>query len=121
MRFGSKIKACATALALILLKVPAYADPTVMLGLSLNFGGGESKLGATAKLLSNDAPNEFVGAAGITYFFDDGSVGLDAGLGYTFDNSAVTFTYDFLNESPQLSAGWADIAQPRPKSIDTIC
>lgn len=102
-----------TAILTLLLSCPAYADPTFMVGLSLNFGGGqEPALGVTGKVLSSDQPDEVVGAAGATYFFD-GYWGLDAGLGYTFDNSAITLTYDFLNERPQISAGWAD--------IDSVC
>lgn len=98
-----------TALVTVLLSCPTYADPTVMLGVSINFGGGEKPaMGLTAKVLSSDRPDEVVGAAGATYFFD-GYWGLDAGVGYTFDNSAVTLTYDFLNSRPQFSAGWADI------------
>lgn len=87
-----------------------------MLGLSLNFGGGETKLGATVKILSDNRPDKVVGAAGVTYFFDDGDIGLDAGIGYTFKGGAATLTYDFLNQSPQLSAGLANI-----KEITSIC
>jgi hypothetical protein len=114
--FKNTKMAAATAIILVLTQVPAFADPAVMLGLSLNFGGDESKLGATAKILSDNRPEEVVGAAGVTYFFDDGSVGLDAGIGYTFKGGAATFTYDFLNQSPQLSIGLANI-----KEINSVC
>jgi hypothetical protein len=98
-----------TALLTLLLSSPTFADPTVMLGLSVNFGGGEKPaLGLTGKVLSSDQPEEVVGAVGATYFFD-GYWGLDAGVGYTFDQSAITLTYDFMNSRPQFSAGWADI------------
>lgn len=104
-----KLLVSSTAMALVISACPTYADPTVMVGFSMNFGGGEKPaLGLTAKILSSDRVNETVGAAGVTYFFD-GYWGLDAGIGYTFDGSAITLTYDFLNERPQLSAGWADI------------
>lgn len=104
-----KSLAGSTALVTILLTSPVLADPAVMVGLSVNFGGGEKPaMGLTGKILSSDQPEEVVGAAGATYFFD-GYWGLDAGIGYTFDNSAVTLTYDFLNSRPQLSVGWADI------------
>jgi hypothetical protein len=104
-----KSLASSTALATLLLSCPSYADPTVMIGLALNFGGGEKPaLGLTGKVLSSNKEDEVVGAAGATYFFD-GYWGLDAGIGYTFDDSAVTLTYDFLNKRPQISAGWADI------------
>ena len=109
--FPIKKVVCATSMLLLLSQVPAYAEPGVMLGLSLNFGGGESRLGATAKVLSDNRSNEFVGAAGVTYFFDNSGIGLDAGIGRTFDGGAITFTYDFVNKSPQLSAGF----------INTVC
>jgi hypothetical protein len=116
MAFKNIKTAAATAVVLVLSQVPAYAESSVMLGLSLNFGGGESKLGATAKILSDNRPKKVVGAAGVTYFFDDGSIGLDAGIGYTFKGGATTFTYDFLNQSPQLSIGLANI-----KEIKSVC
>ncbi len=105
-----KSLASTTALAMLLMACPTYADPTVMVGISMNFGGGEKPaLGLTGKVLSSDRADEVVGVAGATYFFD-GYWGLDAGVGYTFDDGAVTLTYDFLNKRPQLSAGWADIS-----------
>ena len=120
MRYRTRPVSGATALIMIFTQVPAYAEPAVMVGLALNFGGGESRLGATAKVLSNNEPDKFVGASGVTYFFDDKSFGFDAGLGYTFDGGAVTLTYDFTNQSPQIAAGLADI-KPRPKPIETVC
>lgn len=109
MKFSKKSLACATGLAFIISNVPAYADPTVMFGLALNFGASGTKIGATAKVLSSNEPNEVVAAAGVSYFFDDGSIGTDAGLGYTFDGGAVTLTYDFSHGSPQISGGVANI------------
>jgi hypothetical protein len=87
----------------------AYADPSVMLGLALNFGGGKSvSTGVTMKVLSSDEPHTFVGAAGVSYFFDNGGYfGADLGVGRTFDSAAATISYDFLNQRPQISAGWA--------------
>ena len=96
-----------SALLTLLLACPSYAEPAIMLGISMNFGGGDAPvLGVTGKVLSSNRPDELVGAVGATYFFDN-NWGLDAGIGYTFDHSAVTLTYDFMNKRPQLSAGWA--------------
>ena len=108
----------ATAIALILSQVPAYAEPALMLGLSLNFGGGRSKVGVTSKVLSGNEPDQVVGAAGITYFFDDTGIAFDAGVGYTLDGGAITFTYDFTNGSPQVSVGSVDTKDP---VIQTVC
>lgn len=107
----------ATALSFILGTVPAYADPAFMVGLAMNFGGGASKAGITGKVLSSNIANEFVGAAGMTYFFSDQSVGFDAGVGYTFDGSSVTFTYDFTNNQPQIAVG----ASNTKEKINSVC
>jgi hypothetical protein len=87
----------------------AYADPAVVLGLALNFGGGKPvSTGVTMKVLSSDKPDTFVGAAGLSYFLDNGGhFGADLGVGRTFDNAAATISYDFLNQRPQIAAGWA--------------
>lgn len=100
-----------TALTLIFLNGPAAADLTFMFGISMNFGSGQAPAyGITSKVLTGNQKNKVVGAAGATYFFDQGGYfGLDAGIGYTLKDSAITLTYDFLNNRPQLSAGWADI------------
>jgi hypothetical protein len=100
-----------TALASMMMTTVALAEGTLMLGLSLNFGGGkESAYGVTAKVLSSNVDNSVVGAAGVSYFFDNGGyLGADLGLSYTFDNSATVLSYDFLNNRPQISAGCADI------------
>lgn len=101
-----------TALASVLLASQAAADPTVMLGLSFNFGGNAPvSTGLTLKLLSDDEADSFVGAAGVSYFFDNGGYfGLDAGIGYLFEGDvATTLTYDFINDRPQFSIGYADV------------
>lgn len=101
-----------TALASALMASQAAADPAVMIGLSFNFGGSAPvSTGLTLKLLSDDDANSFVGAAGVSYFFDNGGYfGLDAGIGYLVDsNVATTLTYDFINDRPQFSVGYADV------------
>ena len=100
-----------TAVISLFMGSAAMAEPTFMLGLAINFGGGSAPaVGITGKVLSSDVRDRVVGAAGLSYFFDNGGYfGADVGLGYTFNNSAVTLGYDFLNKRPQVSAGWADI------------
>ena len=101
-----------TALVSVMLSSQALADPTVMFGLSFNFGGGEPvSTGLTLKLLSDDKAETVVGAAGVSYFFDNGGYfGLDAGAGYLFDaDIAATLTYDFINSRPQFGVGYADV------------
>ena len=118
MRLKSKSLSGATALLLVMTQVPAYAEPALMLGLAFNFGAGESRVGATAKILSDNQTDQVVGAAGATYFFDDSSLAFDAGLGVTFDGGAITLTYDFTNESPQLSLGAVNTKDP---VVHTVC
>lgn len=87
-----------------------HADPTAFVGLSYNF---EDKIGITAKVLSNDKKDKVVAALGATFYLDSqNSFGMDASAGYTFDDAAVLLGYDFLLESPVISAGWADIDCP---------
>ena len=118
MSFRVQSSVMATALFLILSRVPAYAEPSLMLGFALNFGGGATKFGVTSKVLSDNQTDQLVGVAGITYFFDDKSVAFDAGVGYTLDGSAITLTYDFTNGSPQISAGAVNTKDP---VINTVC
>ena len=101
-----------TAIALAMVGTQAAADPTLMLGLSINFGGGTApSTGVTMKVLSDDEAETVVGAAGVSYFFDSGGYfGLDAGLGYLFEEDyATTLTYDFVNNRPQFSIGYAEV------------
>ncbi|WP_424179049.1 hypothetical protein [Yoonia sp. TsM2_T14_4] len=101
-----------TALVSVLLTSQAMADPAVMFGLSFNFGGDAPvSTGVSLKLLSNDKAESVVGAAGVSYFFDNGGYfGLDAGVGYLFNaDIATTLTYDFINDRPQFSLGYAEV------------
>lgn len=108
-----------TAVISILAGTAVRSEPTMMLGLALNFGGGESaSLGVTAKVLSDNKPDSFVGAAGLTYFLEDGGYfGADLGVGRTFKNSAATLGYDFINNRPQISAGWAKTREAKTAEI----
>ena len=86
-------------------------DPTVMVGIAYNLSGPASKknLGFTAKVVSSDEEDAWVGALGATlYPWSGQSIGVDISAGYNFSNSTVLIGYDFLKKSPQLSAGWAD-------------
>ncbi len=86
------------------------ANPTVMAGISYNFGSRD--LGLTIKVLSNDEGKEVVGAVGATYYpaSKENVFGIDAGIGYTFDaDAAVVVSWDFLRKDSQVSIGYADI------------
>jgi hypothetical protein len=104
----------AAAMALIIAgtAVPAQSgsSPTFMLGVSFSFGGQASpQPGVTLNVLSSNRRDRFVGAAGVTWYpmSQGNQIGLGAGLGYTFNHGAVVMGYDFLNQQPQVSVGYA--------------
>jgi len=110
-----------TALITVMATGPAFADPAAMVGLSFDFGHDDwtQGVGLTAKVLSSDEQDHLVGALGATWFPMDQQkpYGIDLGVGYTFDNTAVTAGYDFINMTPQVSAGWADTQDKKPAPI----
>lgn len=86
--------------------VGAQAGAGYMLGISHNFGGST---GIAFKVLSSDKKDRAVVAAGLSYFPGQSNpMGLDLGLGYTFNHGAVTAGYDFLNRQPQLAIGFSN-------------
>lgn len=104
-----------TALTGILLASSVQADPVGSLGFTMAFGGGQDpQFGLSARILSSNAMNEFVGMAGVTYYFNDGNIGVDAGIGYNFDHANVGFTYDFLNGLPAFTVGFAHLEDDAP-------
>ncbi len=103
---------------LVISSLTVSADPTYMVGISYSFNGD---VGVSAKVLSNDGQDEIVGVAGATYYpFSDDKFGIDLGTGYTFSNSTTTASWDFLKQSIQLSAGYADIEDEHIRNIP-IC
>jgi hypothetical protein len=110
-----------TALITLMATSPALADPAAMVGLSFDFGRDDwsEGLGLTAKVLSSDEQDHIVGALGATWFPMDQQkpYGIDLSAGYTFDNTAVTAGYDFINMTPQVSAGWADTQDKKPAPV----
>ena len=94
-----------------------FDQPSVMLGVTFNFGGGaaEQNFGITAKVLSNDWQDYQAAAVGVTYFpmKADHKLGLDASLAYKGTFAVGTIGWDFLNQQPQVSAGYVDAQEPR--------
>ena len=85
----------------------AQADVGAMIGVGYTFGGSGPSF--TIKALSSDHRDETVAAAGISFYpLSQNKFGLDLGIGYHFDNSAAVLSWDFLQESVQLSGGWAN-------------
>ena len=94
-----------------------FDQPTVMLGISFNFGGGSStqNFGITAKILSNNWQDYQAAAVGMTYspMKADHKVGLDASLAYKGTFAVGTIGWDFLNQQPQVSTGYVDAQEPQ--------
>ena len=94
-----------------------FDQPAVMLGLTFNFGGGSAaqNFGITAKVLSNDWQDYQAAAVGFTYFpmNETNKVGLDAGLAYKSTFAVGTIGWDFLNNQPQVGAGYVDAQEPQ--------
>jgi hypothetical protein len=90
---------------------PAFSDPTLMVGLTWGFGSGaqNGQLGISARVLSDDQRDEWVGAIGGTYYPSSGEFGFDVGVGYTFTNTPIMWSYDLINNRMQLGLGWADL------------
>jgi hypothetical protein len=112
-----------TAIVGSLAATPALADPTVMIGLSWAFGAGgqAGQLGISGRILSDDKRDEWVGSIGGTYYPGSGEFGVDVGFGYTFSNTPMTFSYDFVNSRAQIGLGWADLTDPdTPEVIDYL-
>ncbi len=89
----------------------AQADAGVMLGVSYSFSGPASlnNLGFTAKVLSSDKEDKWVGALGASFYpWSAKQFGLDLSGGYNFEDSAVLVGYDFLKGAPQISGGWSN-------------
>lgn len=101
--------------ALAALSTQAQADVGVMVGVGWAFGGAGPAI--TIKALSSDKRDEAVAAAGVSYYpLSQNKLGLDAGVGYNFDNAAAVISWDFLQGAAQLSGGWSDTQSSRRRS-----
>lgn len=95
---------CLAALGLAL-SGACSADPGVWVGLTYDFGG---QLGVSLKVLTTDHQDRPALAAGVTYMPTTKSFGADAGVAYVFQDSAVTFGWDFLHDKYQAGFGFMD-------------
>ena len=83
----------------------AHAGPGVMFGLNFSMNNG---FGVSVKVLSSDRENRTVGSLGTTYYPATNRVGVDLGVGRTFDSGAVTIGWDIINSAPQASVGYVN-------------
>jgi len=88
----------------------AQAGASGFFGISYVLGTSLGDFGVTAKVLSDDDENTGVLGAGVSYypFSEANKFGVDASVGYLFQNSAVTLGWDFLRMKPQLGIGYID-------------
>lgn len=93
------------AAALSLGATQVHASPGVMFGISYSLGNG---LGLSVKALSSDRENRTVASAGASYYPRNNRVGIDFGVGRTFDSGAATVSWDILNNSPMFGVGYVD-------------
>ncbi|MDP2017823.1 hypothetical protein [Hydrogenophaga sp.] len=88
----------------------AHAGAGFMFGISHNFGGDT---GVTFKILSSDRRNKPVLVAGVSFFPGDGRrIGLDVGVGYSFQRTTVTFSRDLVMERFQVAWGLSSTRCP---------
>lgn len=83
----------------------AHAGPGVMFGVNFNIHSG---FGLSAKVLTSDRENRTVGAVGTTWYPATNRVGVDLGVGRTFDNGAAIVGWDILNNAPKASVGYVN-------------
>jgi len=100
-----KIKAVALA-SLLSISASAVADTGVSFGFVYDFGA-KPQLGFSAKLISKDVEEQFVGALGVSYFpTATYKLGADIGVGFTLKNSVITAGYDVFKKKPQVGLGY---------------
>ncbi len=93
------------AAALSLAATQVHASPGVMFGISYSLGSG---MGLSLKVLSSDRENRNVASVGTSYYPRGNRVGIDFGVGRTFENGAATVSWDVLNHSPKFGVGYVN-------------
>lgn len=99
---------------------PVDYDPTIMVGVAFNLNGKAvlDNLGFTAKVISSNKENKWVGALGATFYpWSANQFGIDLSVGRNFENSSALVGYDFLKKEPLLGAGWANTKGDRNTPI----
>jgi len=98
-----------------------HADPAFMFGLGLSFGGGQSpELALTGKILSDNEEDKFAGSLGLNFYPGSGRFGVDAGVAYLLDGTAVSLSYDFFNNAPMFGVGGANTESAAPATTGIV-
>lgn len=90
---------------LIIFSQPAIADMGIALGIILTY---DFQVGFTVKLLSSDKTDEYVVAAGTSFYpFSEEKLGIDLGFGKTAGlNTFWLYGVDIYQETSYMSAGF---------------
>ena len=95
-----------------------------MLGIAADFGDANSDptVGITAKVLSTNAPNNFVVGGGVTFFpwAEGDNLGLDLSVGYLMPNFVFLGGYDLLRQQLQVSGGWVPTLEEPEVCLDCL-
>jgi hypothetical protein len=83
----------------------AHAGPGVMFGVNFNMNSG---FGVSVKVLTSDRENRTVGSLGTTFYPATKHIGVDLGVGRTFDSGAATIGWDIINNAPQAGIGYVN-------------
>ena len=96
------------SLALLLSGSAAAADPSFSLGVTFNFGGGQSgPVGITAGVWTDNRPDTGVAGVTGTWYPQTNAFGAGVGVGYLFDDGIGFLGYDFVQRNGQFGLGFA--------------
>lgn len=85
----------AAALVTLGMSLPASADPTIGLGLSISFGSGKVETGLGLRVFSDNQPDKVVGSVGVDYMFQSKRIRPTIGVAYLGDNSYIGLDLGF--------------------------
>ncbi|PJF09172.1 hypothetical protein [Pseudorhodobacter sp. MZDSW-24AT] len=118
-------KSLFTAVPLMLaLSLPAAADPTVGLGVTFTWGGGQrGDTGIGLRVFSDDERKKFVGSLGVDYLLRAQRVRPNVGFAYLASKSYVGMDIGFGGEGVDVGVGLGVAntrkkASPAPEIID---
>lgn len=89
------ILAATTTVMILGMALPAAADPTIGLGLSIAFGSGKVETGVGIRLFSDNRPQKMVGSVGVDYMFQSKRIRPTVGVAYLGTNSYIGLDMGF--------------------------
>lgn len=85
----------ATTIAFLGMTLPATADPTIGVGLSIAFGSGKVETGVGIRLFSDNRPQNMVGSVGVDYMFQSKRIRPTVGVAYLGTNGYIGLDMGF--------------------------